>query len=62
VNKWQEKQNTDNRRNENSKILKSILIIFGLIGVIVGVEMFFMPVTFSVTSGIDLGNNISWLN
>ncbi len=47
---------------KNSIILKSILIISGLIGVFVGVEILFMPVDFYASSGIDLGNNISLLN
>lgn len=47
---------------KNSRILKSILIISGLLGVYVGVEILFMPVSFYATSGIDLGTNVSLLN
>ena len=47
---------------KKSKILKSIIIISGLIGVYVGIEILFMPVSFYATSGIHLGENISLLN
>lgn len=43
-------------------MLKSIIIISGLIGVFVGTEILFMPVTFYATSGINLGDNVSLLN
>jgi hypothetical protein len=47
---------------KKSKILKSIIIITGLIGVYVGIEILFMPVSFYASSGIHLGENISLLN
>ena len=47
---------------KKSKILKSIIFISGLIGVYVGIEILFMPVSFYATSGIHLGENVSLLN
>lgn len=45
-----------------SKALKAILIIAGLIGVYVGVEILFFPISFYATSGIEIGDNVSLLN
>ncbi len=47
---------------KNSKALKATLIISGIIGAFVGVEILFLPVTFYETSGIILGSNVSLLN
>ena len=46
----------------DSKVLKTILIIAGLVGMIVGGANLFVPVAFNASSGIDLGNNISLIN
>ncbi|MDH5179898.1 MAG: DUF4345 domain-containing protein [Gammaproteobacteria bacterium] len=45
-----------------SKALKATLIISGLIGLYIGVEILLFPVKFYATSGIFLGDNISLLN
>jgi hypothetical protein len=45
-----------------SKMLKATLIVAGLIGAYIGMEILFFPVSFYATSGIELGNNISLLN
>lgn len=47
---------------KKQKALKATLIISGLIGLYIGVEILFSPVSFYATSGIDLGSNISLLN
>ena len=47
---------------KNSKTLKATLIISGFIGVYIGVEILFFPISFYATSGIDLGSNVSLLN
>lgn len=47
---------------QNSKALKTILVISGLIVTGVGGTVLFMPVTFYAGNGIDLGGNISLLN
>jgi len=46
----------------DSKVLKMILIIAGLVGMIVGGANLFVPVAFNASSGIDLSNNISLVN
>jgi len=45
-----------------SKSLKFTLIASGIIGLYVGVEILFFPVSFYATSGIELGGNVSLLN
>jgi len=47
---------------KNSKVLKTILFISGLIAVGVGGGILFMPVAFHATTGIDLGANASLLS
>jgi len=47
---------------KNSKLLKSILNIFGLIASGVGAAILFSPVAFYATYGIEPGGNISLLN
>lgn len=47
---------------KNSRILKVILVISGLIAVIVGGAILFNPVDFYSMSGIEIGGNISLLN
>jgi hypothetical protein len=47
---------------ENSKVLKVVLIISGLIAVFIGGAVLLTPVAFYATNGIDLGGNISLLN
>lgn len=47
---------------KNSKVLKSILFISGLIAIGVGAGILFMPVSFYAADGIDLGGNVSLLN
>ena len=46
----------------DSKVLKTILIVAGLVGMIVGGANLFVPVAFNASSGIDLGDNISLIN
>jgi hypothetical protein len=45
-----------------TKALKVTLIASGFIGVYIGVEILFSPISFYATSGIDLGGNVSLLN
>ncbi len=47
---------------KNSKVLKTILIVSGLVGAAVGCAILFMPAAFHATNGIELGGNISLLN
>lgn len=47
---------------KDSKALKVILFISGLIGAVIGGLILFTPVSFYAMSGIDLGQNISLLN
>jgi len=47
---------------KNSKILKTILIISGLIASGIGAAILFAPVEFYATYGIVLGDNFSLLN
>lgn len=47
---------------ENSKVLKAILFISGLLLTIIGGAILFMPVVFSARNGIELGDSISLLN
>jgi hypothetical protein len=45
-----------------AKMLKGILIVSGLILIVIGCGILFMPVAFFGTSGIDLGSNVNLLN
>lgn len=47
---------------KNSKMLKTILIVSGLIASGVGSVILFSPVAFYATYGIELGGNFSLLN
>jgi len=47
---------------KNSKVLKSILILSGLIASGIGATILFAPVAFYATYGIELGSNSSLLN
>ena len=47
---------------ENSKLLKIILFISGLLLLIIGSAILFAPIAFSARNGIDLGGNINLLN
>ncbi len=47
---------------KNSRVLKTILFIAGLIGAGVGGAILFVPVAFYASSDIDLGGNITLLN
>ena len=47
---------------ENSKVLKFILFLSGLLLIIIGGAFLFIPVEFSAKDGIELGNNISLLS
>ena len=47
---------------ENSKVLKAILFISGLLLTIIGGAILFVPVAFSARNGIELGDSISLLN
>ncbi|OOY56273.1 DUF4345 domain-containing protein [Solemya velum gill symbiont] len=47
---------------KNSKVLKSILILSGLLASGIGVAILFAPQAFYATNGIELGGNISLLN
>ena len=47
---------------KNSKVLKSILIISGLIASAIGAAILFSPVTFYAAYSIELGRDVSLLN
>jgi hypothetical protein len=47
---------------KNSKVLKTILIISGLIASIIGAAILFIPVDFYAINGIALGSNPNLLN
>ena len=47
---------------KSQKAIKTTLMISGLIGLYIGVEILFFPVGFYAESGIVLGSNISLLN
>jgi len=47
---------------KNSKVLKSILILSGLIAAGVGAAILFSPVAFYASYGIELGSDVSLLN
>ena len=47
---------------KNSNVLKTILIISGLIASGIGATILFAPVAFYATYGIELGGNFSLLN
>lgn len=47
---------------KNSKVLKTLLIISGLIASGIGAAILFAPVAFYATYGIELGGNFSLLN
>ena len=47
---------------KNSKVLKTILIISGLIATGIGGAYLFNPVAFQASAGIELGGNISLLS
>ena len=46
----------------NPKTLKVTLMLSGLIGVYVGIEILFFPIAFYATSGIDVAGDVSLLN
>jgi len=47
---------------KNSKVLKVLLFISGLIAASIGAAILLMPTTFYASNGIDLTGNISLLN
>ena len=47
---------------KNSKVLKTILTISGLMASVVGAAILFTPVDFYATYGIEVGGNFSLLN
>jgi len=47
---------------KNSKVLKTILFLSGLLLIAVGTAILLTPVAFTARNGIDLGGNISLLN
>lgn len=47
---------------KNSSVLKTVLVISGLILTGIGGAILFVPVAFFATNGIDLGENISLFN
>lgn len=47
---------------KNSKALKAILLVSGLILTVIGSATLFAPVTFLGTSGIDLGGQVNLLS
>lgn len=47
---------------KNSKVLKGILIVSGLMLIVIGCAILYTPVAFFAASGIDLGRDINLLN
>ena len=47
---------------KESKIVKAVLIIAGIVGIIVGGANLIVPIEFNASSGIDLAGNISLIN
>lgn len=47
---------------KNSKIVKVILIVSGVIAAAIGAAILFTPISFYASYGITLGNNVSLLN
>lgn len=47
---------------KDSKVLKTILFVSGLVATGVGIAILFMPVAFYAGNGIELGGNIGLLN
>lgn len=47
---------------KNSKVLRMVLFISGLIATGIGGEILFLPAAFHATNGIDLGGNSSLLS
>ncbi len=47
---------------QNSKMIKTVLIISGIIASGIGASLLFFPVAFQAASGIVLGNNINLLS
>lgn len=47
---------------KNSKILKTVLFISGLIAIAIGTAIVIIPTTFYATYSIELGSNVSLLN
>lgn len=47
---------------KSSKALLVWLVICGIIGIYVGIEILFFPVTFYKDSGIEIGGNVSLMN
>ncbi|WP_276481668.1 DUF4345 family protein [Paraflavitalea pollutisoli] len=43
-------------------VVKSLLVIAGIISIIVGIGQLFFPVAFEASSGVDLGGNVSLLS
>lgn len=47
---------------ENSKLVKVLLVIAGMIGIAIGGALLFDPVAFEASAGISLGENINLLS
>jgi len=47
---------------KNSKLLKLVLLVSGLIAIGIGAVILFMPATFYATYGIELGSDASLVN
>jgi len=47
---------------KNSKVLKAILVVAGLVASVIGSLIVTMPETFYATNGIELAGNVSLLN
>jgi len=47
---------------KNSKVLKTILILSGILASVIGATILFAPVAFYATNNIELGGNINLLN
>ena len=47
---------------KNSKVLKAILVVAGLVASVIGSSIVTMPETFYETNGIELAGNVSLLN
>ncbi len=47
---------------KNSKVVKSYLVVAGIVGILVGGANLIMPIAFNASSGIDLKDNLNLIN
>lgn len=47
---------------KNSKVVKSYLVVAGIVGILVGGANLMIPIAFNASSGIDLNDNLNLIN